>query len=837
MGLVIQHNTTAMTAKNRMKRNVTGLKKASEKLASGYQINRAADNASGLAVSEKMRSQIRGLSQATNNANDGISLIQTADGALGETHDILQRMRELSVQSANGTYTDEDRLAIQQEVDALKGELSRISESTEFNEVKLLDGTLNVTINAKVKNNEYGALYGNVCHNLAIGGGKISVTGSIAGMYIDFTTGASGKGGENAYWDYDVDKTDGELTQHVTVNLAEGEIYTDADIQRIIDKATTAKPCVHPYGKITFKSETGFIVGAEATTYGIDTGEQIQILSISTKSVAKTTDASEITYTTKSRGTDKEIDIYWGDSGSAVSYSDGVLSLDKTKTYTKDEIIAALTNAGAFNNTNKDENGNAVDSDGIMDNITWSSPASLTYPDDANNIEGTQRINFKYTENYTEAKIPRYEYYSFTLEADDYGSFNEAYDNEKPKYNQPDCYEDYNHKPLSGVKLEVSDSATNDIECSVDNHLLTITLKEGFECTDSTPITDAVNKFLKINEYDYKIRTSTDYTSYDASQASPKGDSPYIVSDYSNSKFVATKGTVTGSISQNGFRTVERVGTMAGERQVIESNLLPLIGAGGDGSAIGSSDHITFTAKTYGKATDYDSLVESIDISTDVGAGEEYVEINGENAFLHLSTGVEYADEDIEALLNKAGLEYEVTLNDKINPDGDRDGYVFLNRAYVGVSSNEIVRGKGVGFEDISVIKEGITFQIGANGTEDQQVTMLVEDAGAEKLGVASLDVTTVEKANESINKVDEALKQISQQRAELGALQNRLSHSVNSLKTSETNLTAAESQIRDTDIATEMITHTKNNILQQASQAMLSQANKQTEGILQLLG
>ncbi len=120
-GLVVQHNMSALNANNKMNTNVAGLKKATEKLSSGYQINRAGDNAAGLAISEKMRSQIRGLAQATRNANDGISLIQTAEGGLNETHSILQRMRELAVQSANGTYqNDTDREAIQKEVDALK---------------------------------------------------------------------------------------------------------------------------------------------------------------------------------------------------------------------------------------------------------------------------------------------------------------------------------------------------------------------------------------------------------------------------------------------------------------------------------------------------------------------------------------------------------------------------------------------------------------------------------------------------------------------------------------------------------------------------------------------
>ena len=142
MPMVVQHNMSAINANNKMNVNVAGLKKSTEKLSSGYQINRAGDNAAGLAISEKMRSQIRGLSQATKNANDGISLIQTAEGGLNETHSILQRMRELAVQSANGTYTQEDRDAIQLEADALKSEIDRISTSTEFNTQQLLDGSL-----------------------------------------------------------------------------------------------------------------------------------------------------------------------------------------------------------------------------------------------------------------------------------------------------------------------------------------------------------------------------------------------------------------------------------------------------------------------------------------------------------------------------------------------------------------------------------------------------------------------------------------------------------------------------------------------------------------------
>lgn len=138
--MVVQHNLSAMNS-NRMLNIVTSnLSKVSEKLSSGYRINRAADDASGLAISEKLRVQIRGLSQASRNAQDGISLIQVADGALGEVHDMLQRMNELSVQAANGTNTDTDRATIQSEIDKLIEEIDRIGSDTQFNTKNIFGG-------------------------------------------------------------------------------------------------------------------------------------------------------------------------------------------------------------------------------------------------------------------------------------------------------------------------------------------------------------------------------------------------------------------------------------------------------------------------------------------------------------------------------------------------------------------------------------------------------------------------------------------------------------------------------------------------------------------------
>ena len=139
--MVVQHNMTAANA-NRMLGITTGQQaKSSEKLSSGYRINRAGDDAAGLTISEKMRSQIRGLNKASSNAQDGVSLIQVAEGALNETHSILQRMNELATQAANDTNTTADRNAIQSEINQLTSEIDRIQSTTQFNTMNLIDGS------------------------------------------------------------------------------------------------------------------------------------------------------------------------------------------------------------------------------------------------------------------------------------------------------------------------------------------------------------------------------------------------------------------------------------------------------------------------------------------------------------------------------------------------------------------------------------------------------------------------------------------------------------------------------------------------------------------------
>ena len=139
--MVVKHNLSAMNTSRQMNSVSSAMSKSTEKLSSGYKINRAGDDAAGLSISEKMRSQIRGLNKAASNAQDGISLVQVAEGALNETHSILQRMNELATQAANDTNTSTDRTAISAEISQLQSEINRIQSTTQFNSMNLLDGT------------------------------------------------------------------------------------------------------------------------------------------------------------------------------------------------------------------------------------------------------------------------------------------------------------------------------------------------------------------------------------------------------------------------------------------------------------------------------------------------------------------------------------------------------------------------------------------------------------------------------------------------------------------------------------------------------------------------
>jgi len=186
--MVVQHNLTAMNSNRMLGVTTKSQAKSTEKLSSGYKINRAADDAAGLAISEKMRKQIRGLTQASSNAQDGISCVQTAEGALGEVHDMLQRMNELAVKAANGTNMTEDRGYIQKEIEQLQAEVDRVSTTTKFNDQGLLDGTFEKGVALQVGAEKGG--YNEISLKIA----KLSATGlQVDKSKVDVSTATKAK--------------------------------------------------------------------------------------------------------------------------------------------------------------------------------------------------------------------------------------------------------------------------------------------------------------------------------------------------------------------------------------------------------------------------------------------------------------------------------------------------------------------------------------------------------------------------------------------------------------------------------------------------------------------
>ena len=205
--MVVQHNLSAMNANRMLNVTTSAQSKSTEKLSSGYKINRAADDAAGLSISEKMRKQIKGLTQASSNAQDGISCVQTAEGALTEVHSMLQRMNELAVQSSNGTNSQTDRKAIQDEIDQLSSEIDRVSKTTKFNETYLLKGDATKTTNATFMKSGY-----------AIGGTSLYKKGENTALTSDTLKEALAKGEKI----YTVDKDGAQDDTHLAVK---GEHY------------------------------------------------------------------------------------------------------------------------------------------------------------------------------------------------------------------------------------------------------------------------------------------------------------------------------------------------------------------------------------------------------------------------------------------------------------------------------------------------------------------------------------------------------------------------------------------------------------------------------------
>ena len=279
--MVVQHNLTAMNSNRMLGITTAAQAKSTEKLSSGYKVNRAADDAAGLAISEKMRRQIRGLTQATANAQDGISALQTAEGALNEVHDMLQRMNELAIKAGNETLQTVDKTYIQSELNALQTEINRVAETTTFNEQKLLSGEF-----SKGKRIQVGAEVGSA-NQIKITIDKMdwkSITEGATGMTnssgaIDATTLNVTSG------DYDITKAAVSVikvalqevsTQRSSLGAVQNRLeHTIANLKNVVENTTAAESAIRDtdmaeemvkFSNLNILAQTGQAMLAQANT-------------------------------------------------------------------------------------------------------------------------------------------------------------------------------------------------------------------------------------------------------------------------------------------------------------------------------------------------------------------------------------------------------------------------------------------------------------------------------------------------------------------------------------------------------------------------------------------
>ena len=347
----IQHNIAAQNSYRQLGGNNTALSKNLEKLSSGYKINRAGDDAAGLAISEKMRSQITGLKKAQDNANDGISLVQTAEGALTEVHSMLNRMVELADQSANGTFDNEtDRANLQKEVVSLKNEINRISEGTNYNGIKLLDGSMGgagatgVTFGRSDAGGTAADGLGAILFNKDGQASKIdlSVTGLGKDDSVKISTTSDGdKQGVTKTYNATESTKLGHDVYDYTIALKQGKTYTQADIDELLKDSGV---------KLSMSEDQMKVSGSKVTTVDRTAGTTKGVADVARQAKAvkdKWTFESTVAGARTSNITIKNATSAKGVTVDKTN-DDIVIELDFTnKAYSQDQINRMLEDAGA----------------------------------------------------------------------------------------------------------------------------------------------------------------------------------------------------------------------------------------------------------------------------------------------------------------------------------------------------------------------------------------------------------------------------------------------------------------------------------------------------------
>jgi len=654
MGMVVRTNTMATNAYRSLSANQSAVAKSLEKLSSGFRINRAGDDASGLSISEKMKAQIKGLEQASANSQDGISLVQTAEGALTEVHSMLNRMVELATKSANGTIQDEvDREAIQTEIDALNTEITRISKSTNFNGINLLDGTM-----GKVE----GAFIESAVE--AVGAEAIALDGKF-GTVDDGTTKLGSQSVAEVTPSFEVDLDD------LSFDLS------DADTDTITLSIGGTDMAVS--GKITDGDSDGKASASELAT-AIQAANATFEYAGAIYDVA--VDGTKLTFTYDTRA-DSEAEI----DGTVLSPS-GAVTFE----------------TGA----------------GLSNQIGDVNPATINVTNPVIAVDGARA------------------YQSFTLD--------------------DTVLADGNKLTIDGKTFVFKTDADSAVTAGAGETLIDVSALDAAD-----QIAEAVDLLSQYSTDNFEIGASSDNTIY-------------IDQKVGNTNLYDSVEKL------NALFKAETPSTGAGTKLTIDATKLK------------AGNAIRIDGKTY-----------------------EFVGEGG-SADIDGAIAVEVA-----GLTSKAGSATNQAFVDALNTALGA-GVLDSDATSITIDANSAITGGG------------LTIQIGDTADAFNKVTVSVDDLSAEGLGIAGLDVSSQTAAAGSIETIKAAINMVSTNRGNLGALQNRLEHAINNLDATAENMQAANSRIRDTDMAKEMMNYTKQNILSQAAQAMLAQANQQPQAILQLL-
>ncbi|WP_370223787.1 flagellin [Cytobacillus sp.] len=763
--MIINNNIPALNTYRQMGANQKANANAMEKLSSGLRINKAGDDAAGLAISEKMRAQVRGLDQASRNSQDGISMIQTAEGALQETQNILQRMRELATQAANDTNVEVDRAEIQKEMNALTSEINRIGETTEFNTQKILKGD-----GSAVK--EVGALEldkTGVIAQTALQGGKVEAA-TAAKMQLSLGAGDG------------ADELNGEsFTFEFNGNSVKLDIKT---------VATAGEE-----GANTFEVKDG---GNEVTLTLVagDDNQKFIMSKMEEALKAAITENANIDESNYTFSRDEAVL-----SVNSVSTGEGE-SISVTGATGNDSLTANLgptaatsTAQNALGNSEGFDTASSITINGETVTLTQTATLGAAYDAAANKSTVVTKLQEDIDNSLGEGK------YTVSVGDDD---------------------------KLTITSVEKG-SAAAVVVAGTSEALLGFGTDVEVAGTAGT-FNDVVGTKQEVSgDKEVRTRASATIDSFTATNLKDQIIASGIASD--NSDYFAS-GNVT---DEGAEKFLNGKGFTIGDETVEFFN-------SNESAYKGTADHAVDLALVNWDSTSGSTNVDTYDMEALVSSIVSQIGNKMENVTLS-DTSTAGVAAQLTVTAKEPGIAgNSIEVNDAASREAsDVVGSTFEATFQIGANTGQSMtiqvgdmRAQALG---VSGGKEGSTVTA-KNGTEASYVKTANVTNGTNNDNVEfALDVSTHEKASASISVINDAIEKVSAQRSDLGAFQNRLEHTISNLGSASENLSAAESRIRDVDMAKEVMEMTRTNILSQASQAMLAQANQKPQSVLQLLG